>query len=401
MTHRLYYTDCYLRDFEAVVIERADDGRRVYLDRTAFYPTSGGQPFDTGRLGGIEVTDVVDEGERIAHLLAEPLPGQRARGQLDWPRRFDHMQQHTGQHLLSAVMADLFGYLTVGVYFGQETSTLDLETATITPAQVAAAEVRANEVVAQNRPVYVSFEDAESAAGLRKPSDRAGDLRIVTIKDLDRSACGGTHVLATGEIGAILIRKAERARKGVRLDFICGARAIRRARADHEILSRLTLDFSAAADELPGLMEAQRLELKEANSARKEIQVALDLSRARELYQQATPDATGIRRVVVREEGPLDSLRGVAQAFTSMPRAIFVGAVASPPAVILSASPDSGVDSAGVLKGLLASVGGRGGGSARFAQGILPGRAQLDTVVTSIGGASNEKRDLPRRHQRG
>jgi alanyl-tRNA synthetase len=386
MTRRLYYTDCYLRDFEAAVIDRADDGRRVYLDRTAFYPTSGGQPFDTGRLGGIEVTEVVDEGERIAHLLTEPLSGQRVRGQVDWPRRFDHMQQHTGQHLLSAVVAELFGFLTVGVHFGRETSTLDLEIGAFTPAQVTAVEARANEIVAENRPVYVSFEEAESVTGLRKPTDRAGDLRVVTIRDLDRSACGGTHVLATGEIGAILIRKVERSRKGIRLEFVCGARAIRRARGDHELLARLAAEFSSSADELPDLIEAQRQELKQASSARKEVQMALDLGRARELYRQAAPDATGIRRVVVREEGPLDTLRGVAQAFTSMPRAIFVGAVASPPAVMLSASPDSGVDSAGVLKGLLASVGGRGGGSARLAQGILPGRAQLETVVASIGG---------------
>jgi alanyl-tRNA synthetase len=386
MTRRLYYTDCYLRDFEAAVIDRADDGRRVYLDRTAFYPTSGGQPFDTGRLGGIEVTEVVDEGQRIAHLLTEPLSGQRVRGQVDWPRRFDHMQQHTGQHLLSAVVAELFGFLTVGVHFGRETSTLDLEIGAFTPAQVTAVEARANEIVAENRPVYVSFEEAESVTGLRKLSDRAGDLRVVTIRDLDRSACGGTHVLATGEIGAFLIRKVERSRQRLRLEFVCGARAIRRARGDHELLARLAAEFSSSADELPGLIEAQRQELKHASSARKEVQMALDLGRARELYRQAAPDATGIRRVVVREEGPLDTLRGVAQAFTSMPRAIFVGAVASPPAVMLSASPDSGVDSAGVLKGLLASVGGRGGGSARLAQGILPGRAQLETVVASIGG---------------
>src|SRR5919109_3913949 len=122
MTQRLYYTDSYLREFEAAVVDRTDDGRRVYLDRTAFYPTSGGQPFDTGRLGGIEVVDVVDEEDRIAHLLAEPLTSDHVVGELNWTRRFDHMQQHTGQHLLSAVLAELLGHATIGVHFGKESS---------------------------------------------------------------------------------------------------------------------------------------------------------------------------------------------------------------------------------------------------------------------------------------
>jgi alanyl-tRNA synthetase len=385
MTERLYYTDSYLKDFDAFVVERADDGRRIYLDRTAFYPTSGGQRFDTGRLGGIEVTDVVDEGERIAHVLASPLPDGPAVGQVDWSRRFDHMQQHTGQHLLSAVLADLFGYQTIAVHFGQETSTLDLETSKLTQDQVEQAEERTNQIVVENRAVEMSFEDAESAAGLRKPSDRGGTLRLITIRDIDRSACGGTHVRATGEIGAVLIRKGERVRKGIRLEFLCGGRAIRRARADHELLVQLASGFTCSAQELPQLVEAQGRELKEATSARRELQAALDLCRARELYLGAAPDAAGIRKVVVRETGePLEALRGLAQAYASMRMAIFVGTATTPPGVVLAASPDAGVDAAGLLKGLLATVGGRGGGSATLAQGIVPGRPQLEAVVASL-----------------
>jgi len=386
MTHRLYYTDSYLRDFEAAVIERSDDSRRIYLDQTAFYPTSGGQAFDVGQLGGIEVTDVVDEGERVAHLLAAPLTAQRARGQIDWNRRFDHMQQHTGQHLLSAVLAELTGHTTLGVHFGRESSTLDLDAAALTPAQAAKAEERANDIVVQNRAVEVGFEAAASASGLRKPTDRVGTLRVVTIQGLDRSACGGTHVRATGEIGPILIRKLDRVRTGVRVEFRCGGRAIRRARADYALLSGLAAEFSAAADELPRLIASLRDEIKEANATNRELQGELDLCRARELYTAAAPESTGIRRVTVQEDGPsVDSLRGLARAFISMPRAVFVGAVASPPAVVLAASADTGIDAASLLKSLLASVGGRGGGSARLAQGIVPGRAQLQTVVESLG----------------
>lgn len=387
MTHRLYYTDSYLREFEAAVVDRTDEGRRVYLDRTAFYPTSGGQPFDTGQLGGIEVTDVVDEGERIAHVLKSPLMADKAVGRVNWYRRFDHMQQHTGQHLLSAVLAELLGHMTVGVHFGREVSTLDLDAGGLSPEQAARVEARANEVVTENRPVWVSFEDADAAGTLRKASDRSGTLRIVTIHGLDRSACGGTHVRATGEIGAILVRKVERARKGIRVEFLCGTRAIRQARADQELLGRMATESSASTAELPALLEAQRSDLREANAARRDLQARVDAYRARELYAATVPDAMGVRHVTVRDEmESIDALRGLAQAFASMPKAVFVGSVVSPPAVLLAASPDSGIDAAGVLKNLLTSVGGRGGGSPTLAQGIVPGRSQLELVLASIQG---------------
>jgi alanyl-tRNA synthetase len=385
MTDRLYYTDAYLRTFDAVVVDRADNGFRVYLDQTAFYPTSGGQPFDTGLLGGIEVTDVEEEGERIAHVLAAPLPTNVAHGELDWTRRFDHMQQHTGQHLLSAVLADMFGYRTIGVHFGRHISTLDLETGALTQEQVDEAEQRANQIVVENRPVDVAFEDAASVTRLRKPSHREGTLRVVTIRGVDRSACGGTHVRATGEIGLISIRKVERIRKAMRIEFLCGARAVRRARSDQTLLSQLALEYSASAEELPQLIARQKEELKEAHSARREMQASLDLCRARELYAATAPDAGGIRRAIVRDSGEvLDSLRGLAQAYATLPMAIFVGAVSTPPSVVLAASTDARIDAAGILKGLLASVGGRGGGSAMLAQGVLPGRAQLDTLIASL-----------------
>jgi alanyl-tRNA synthetase len=386
MTQRLYYLDSYLKEFEAEVVDRAEDGRRIYLNQTAFYPTSGGQPFDTGELGGIEVKDVVDEGDRVAHLLATPLSANRVTGKVDWPRRVDHMQQHTGQHLLSAVLANLFGHQTTAVHFGRESSTLDLNSGTFAPEQVAQAVVAANAIVTQNRPVEVSFEDAEAATGLRKASERTGRLRIVMIRDLDRSACGGTHVRATGEVGAILIRKVERARKGVRLEFLCGQRAITLAHEDFVLLSRLASDLSSSLSELPQVIAAQRTELKEFAARSRENQEKLDLCRAQELYGATTPDAAGIRRVVVQQDASsLEELRGLASAFISLPMSIFVGTVVSPPSILLAASVDTGIDAAALLKSLLATVNGRGGGSARLAQGIVPGTAQLQEVLTALG----------------
>jgi alanyl-tRNA synthetase len=292
MTTRLYYTDAYLTTFDAAVVARADAGRRIYLDRTAFYPTSGGQPFDTGRLGGAAVVDVIDEGDRIAHVVESPVVGDRLAGAIDWARRFDHMQQHTGQHLLSAVIAEHFGHATVSVHFGRESTTLDLDTPGLGHAEIVEAEARANAAVTENRPVDVSFEEAAAAAaGLRKASDREGTLRIVSIRDLDRSACGGTHVRATGEIGAIAIRKVERVKQHVRLEFLCGLRAVRRARADADLLSVLATSHSAAAEELPALLEAQRTELKAGAAARRELEEAVAGYRARELHASTPPDA--------------------------------------------------------------------------------------------------------------
>ena len=208
MTNRLYYTDAYRTEFTANVIDRSQDGRRIYLDETAFYPTSGGQPHDVGTLGGIHVIDVIDEDDRIAHVLESPLAPTPAplHGMIDWSRRFDHMQQHTGQHLLSAVFEDLFGSKTISVHFGEDYSTLDVDAELVTRDEMIAAEQRANEIVAEARPVHMTFEDATAATDLRKPSDRPGTLRVVTIDRLDRSACGGTHVRNTAEIGAVLLR---------------------------------------------------------------------------------------------------------------------------------------------------------------------------------------------------
>jgi alanyl-tRNA synthetase len=370
MTERLYYHDAYLTRFDAAVVGRDDEGRRIYLDRTAFYPTSGGQPCDTGRLGGVSVMDVVDQGDRIAHLLAGPLAGARVAGEVDWPRRYDHMQQHPGQHLLSAVIADRFGAATVSVHFGRESSTLDLETGGLTHHQAVEAEALANVAVTENRPVRVSFEAAATAAGLRKPPDRVGTLRIVTIEGLDRSACGGTHVRATGEIGFVALRKVERVKQLVRLEFYCGARAARRTRVETDLLTTLANSQSAAPEDLPGLMESQRAELKAGAAARRDLEEELAGYRARELYAAATPDGHGLRLTVLREVGgSVDRLRTVAQAYGTLPGGVFVGALTAPATIVVATAADSGVDAARALRAGLEAAGGRGGGNPRLAQG--------------------------------
>ena len=339
MTDRLYYHDSSLLAFDATIIERADEGRRVYLDRTAFYPTSGGQPHDTGTLGGVAVVDVIDEDRRIAHLLAAPVANDRVTGQVDSARRRDHMEQHTGQHLLSAVFDDLFGARTVSVHFGADSATIDLAAGALSPTQIQKAEARANDLVRENRPVTVNFEDAATAQGLRKPSDRQGLIRIVTIAEIDRSACGGTHVSATGAIGSIHIRKVERAKQLVRAEFLCGGRAVARSRAEYDLLASLATARSAAVTELPALLDKERADLKAAVAARRESEERTARYRAAELYAAATPRGSGIRWLVERlADGSAEALRPLAQAVTALQKAVMVGTIDSPPSLIIATS---------------------------------------------------------------
>lgn len=392
-TTRLYYDDSYLTQFEADIVEQAEGGLRVYLDRTAFYPTSGGQPFDTGWLAvpgdapgaGSEVVDVIDEGERIAHVLARPVQGSRVAGRVHFARRFDHMQQHSGQHLLSAVFQELTGLGTIGVHFGDVVATLDLE-GTPTDDQLVAVEARANALVFENRTVRAAIE--EQAQGLRKASTREGPLRIVSIGDLDRSACGGTHVRATGEIGAVLLRRTERVRKATRVEFVCGARAIQRARADQRALSQLGALLSTGLDQVPEVVGARLAELKETSAALREARTALAAQRALELYRAAAPgaDATGgVHWHVERHASiSIDELRGLGQAYAALPRAVFLGVSESSAQILLATSEDSGLHAGNTLKAALAAAQGKGGGSPRLAQGSAGDRAALDRVLEEL-----------------
>ena len=389
MTDRLYYADAYCARFGARVTSRAEDGRRVYLDRSAFYPTSGGQRHDLGTLGGVAVTDVVDEDDRVAHVLAAPLDADEVEGVVDWPRRWDHMQQHTGQHLLSAIGADRFGWETVSVHFGAESSTIDFGVESIAPETLQELERLANAGVTENRPVTVTFEEAEMATGLRKPSDRGGVLRIVSIEGIDRSACGGTHVRATGEIGAIVLRRVEKVRKATRVEFLCGMRAIARVRGEYDVLARLANGLSCSIDELPTLVPAQAEQLRALENDRRRLEGEVNAARARDVHAALPPGDDGVRRLLERRAGgKVDDARALALAFAALPKGVVAVAVAAPPAILVAASDDSGVDAGRLLKEALGAVGGRGGGSARLAQGTVPDAAALETVIAALGFTS-------------
>ncbi len=380
MTERLYYQDCYLREFQARVVETAEDGRRVYLDRTAFYPTSGGQPFDLGTLGGVALREVIDEEDRIAHLLDAPLGATEVQGLIDWPRRYDHMQQHTGQHLLSAVLEELFKIRTVSFHLGVESSTIDVEAPSLTPEQIERAEDRCAEVVAQARPIQITFEDASADLDLRKASTRTGTLRIVTIENLDRSACGGTHVRSSSEIGMVLTGKTEKIRGITRLEFVCGNRALRRARTDNRLLAAIGRALSVPPEQTPDLLAGLIEKNKSLEKTAQRLATELARREGKELYLATTPSPDGIRRTIQR--GPMDdAMRARAQAFvSSLPageKAVFLAVCDQPPSLLLAASADSGVHAGDRVKAAVTAFHGRGGGNAQLAQGSVPDSAAL------------------------
>jgi alanyl-tRNA synthetase len=295
------------------------------------------------------------------------------------------MQQHTGQHLLSAVFAELFSLRTVGFHLGAETSNIDLEGGPVEPRTVLEAERRANQAVFENCPVDVQFENAAEADGLRKPSERQGVLRIVSIRGIDRSACGGTHVRSTGEIGAALIRKVEKVRQSVRVEFLCGGRAVRRARADFDALLKAAQMFSASLDEVPAAVAAHLETARSGEKARRKLELDLAAFQGRELYHATAPGPDGVRRVSQRQDrGNLEELRALAQNFTAQPKAVFVAALADPPSLLLAASEDAGLDAGKLLKTALAEVDGRGGGNARIAQGSVATVDLLDRAIHRI-----------------
>ena len=382
-TERLYYTDSYLRSFNARVIRTSDDARVVYLDRTAFYPSSGGQPFDKGTIAGVPVEDVIDEDDVIAHRLAGSVAGGEVECAVDWKRRFEHMQQHTGQHLLSAVLANLFGWQTLSFHMGEVASTIDLATPAIDRKHMVVAEQRAAELIAENRPVSITTEDAASAQGLRKDTERTGAIRVVSIEGLDRSACGGTHVRATGEIGCVLIRGSEKIRGNVRIEFVCGLRADARARADYDALTSIARSFSANVDDTPALVQAAVERAAELDKSNRRLSSELAAFRGRALYDETKPNSDGLR--LVTQAAVLgDEIRTEAQAFVARPKSAYIAFQESPASVLVACSADSGKHAGNAIKEIVSARGGRGGGSAVIAQASVPAGVSIAEIVDQL-----------------
>jgi len=393
---RLYYTDAYLVEFDAVVreVQPKDDTWIVTLDRTAFYPTSGGQPFDLGTIDQAHVTDVVDrEDGGIAHVVDRALePGSRVRGHVDWGRRFDHMQQHTGQHLLSAAFEHEAGAKTVSFHLGASASTIDLHKE-LSAEQIVRVEDAANRVLWEDREVCVRFVTASEAAKLplRKEPARDGELRLIEIKDYDLSACGGTHVGRTGAIGMIAVSGFERFKGGLRVEFLCGARALRSYRALTTAVDGSVRLLSVLPDELPSAIE----KLQTGGRAQQKAQDALFERLA--VHEAASLVAAGQKigdRTFVGAAVPgwdAAGLKKLAASAASRPATVAVLLTTeSPSLVVIARSQDLTFDTGAVLKKLIERFGGKGGGKGSMAQGGgLTGepRAILDLARELVSSA--------------
>lgn len=372
---RLYYTDAYLIEFDAVVRDVVAKGDRwvAILDRTAFYPASGGQPFDTGTLGEAKVVEVFDQEDgTVGHLIDRTLEkNSRVRGHIDWDRRFDHMQQHTGQHLLSAAFERELSAKTVSFHLGTSSATIDLDKELFSD-QIANAEAAANTVLWEDREVCVKFLTAHEAAKLplRKEPARSGDVRIIEIKDYDMSACGGTHVRRTGAIGIIGIVGAERFKGGMRVEFVCGSRALRAYRALRDAVTGGVRLLSVLPDELPSAIE----KLQTASRAQQKSQEALHerLAAHEAAALAAKGQKIGSFRLVAEALSGWDAngLKKLASSITATPGFVAVLVTSETPSLIVVArSQDVSIDTGDILRKLIDRFGGKGGGKGAMAQG--------------------------------
>ena len=398
MTDRLYYHDSFLYNFDAEVCSLVESPRpAVILDRTAFYPTSGGQIHDTGWLAFADakfrVTEVADTDDgHVVHYLEAPLkgvqPGTRVRGEIDTARRRDHMQQHSAQHVLSAAFVRLFNMPTVSFHMADEYCSIDLDSPSLGKEQVESAERLANEIILENRPVDLRFVTRDEAAtlGLRKlPPTERDQLRLIDIHDFDLTACGGTHVNRTGQIGGICLRRTEKVRQGYRVEFVAGGRAVATARRDFNTLTEIAALFSAHIYDGP---QHARKSLDEIRSLRKQIEQSQDelaAAQAATLLAE-TPESHG-RKLVVRtfSDRDLNFLKLLGQKLTRQsPAVIALLATESPqPALVFAQSAGQPHDMGKLLKETMAKLGGRGGGSKDLAQGGAPTAQGLDAALTT------------------
>jgi alanyl-tRNA synthetase len=386
LTTKLYWQDPYLRSFDAAVVSRGElqGNPTVVLDRTAFYATSGGQPHDVGALNGVPVVDVIEQGGDVVHVLGGPLADDAVHGEIDWQRRFDHMQQHTGQHILSQALVQVAGAETVSFHLSADSVTVDVHVPALTPEQVAAAERLANQVVTSTRPVSISEHRADEigSLGLRKQPDVEGTLRVVDVAAFDRCACGGTHVRNSGEVGLIHIARCEPQRGNTRVEFLCGWRALRDYAARDALLRGLARDLSVGWAELPERI-ARLGEQEEA--ARKTVEAL----RVRLLDSElpglaASAEQRGGYRLLVRvlEGYDAGNMRYIAQQLLQQSGLVVLLGITEPAVQFcFGRSADLDIDMHRLLRQAGEPLNARGGGRPHLAQGGGIAPADLATLL--------------------
>jgi alanyl-tRNA synthetase len=392
MTDRLYYTNSYTTQFTAHIIEHLTlDGRpAIILDRTCFYPTGGGQPHDTGILNGVIVVEVQvrDEDGAVLHILNSPLAGETVDGVVDWSRRFDHMQQHTGQHILTQAFVEVADAKTVGFHLSPDSVTIDMDKASLSDQVISEAELLANRIVQENRSVTARLRDANDVEDVRirrLPKHLLTEgLRVIDIDGFDATACGGTHVAHTGEIGLIKVLKLEKRGDKIRVEFRCGGRALNDYQGKHRVISQLANEMNSRYEEVPDNVAKLRTELKAAQTALKETREFLIDYEAVKLLADAEQQ-NGFRLIQAIFEGrDTGELKLLASKLTASPGIVaLLGSAGEKAQLIFARSDDLPYDMNALLKQAVAAFGGRGGGQPAMAQGggFPADRTRLENVL--------------------
>jgi len=398
-TRRLYYEDSFLKEFTARVVycevlppdvKGGIPGTAwgLLLDRTAFYPTSGGQPHDLGKICDANVLDVRDEGEEILHVVDRRPADPDVDCCIHWPRRFDHMQQHTGQHLLSAMFQERYGRSTVSFHLGSEVCTIDLRGPEPTEEILEGAERAANQIIFEDRAVTIRFGTAGelSRLGVRKEVDREGMLRAIEIEGVELQPCGGTHVRSTGQIGIVLARRCTKIRQDWRVEFVCGGRAERAALRDFQLLRQVAEKLSCAPEDV--VSSASRA-LAERDANFKKIRALLERladAEAGLALQAAAADGNGVRIVSRAFENVAPEYLGFfGTAITKTEKTAALIGLANGGDLLFAQHPSLGKDMNTLLKQVFEKLGGKGGGARDFARGKLANASQVESALALAG----------------
>jgi alanyl-tRNA synthetase len=395
-TIKLYHENAYIKDFTANITKVTplfDNRWAILLDRTAFYPTSGGQSFDSGFLDDLPVIDVQEDGEEVVHIVETQPNTSQVQGHIHWTRRFDHMQQHSGQHILSGAFYSALKANTVSFHLGAESSQIDLDLETVTPENLQAVENAANHIVFSAKPIHTHWvnQDTIHHFPLRKlPAKDFSEIRLVEIADFDYSACCGTHVTNTGEIGLIKIRSWERKNNGTRIDFVCGWRGLKDYQQKNVILQQISSCISLP---IPAIFQGIERQLIKAEIIAKELAaVKQELHRnlAATLHQQG--ELIGSHKLIVHTltNATPNEVNNLAKELVSTPHLIAliagINAEQSKAHLVFSASSDVCLAMNQELKKILPLLDGKGGGSAQTAQG---GGSKIDQLPAALALATD------------
>ncbi|MGD2245092.1 MAG: alanine--tRNA ligase-related protein [Candidatus Aminicenantes bacterium] len=395
-TKRLYFDDPYRAEFEAKVVERIIYKQKpaLILDQTCFYPESGGQPSDRGTLNSVKVLDVQEDNGKILHVVEEDITADEVKGRIDWERRFDHMQQHAGQHVLSQSLHELLQAGTLSFHLGEESSTVEIDRRKISDEETNRVEERANALIFEDREIknYFASEEDVKRIPLRRPPQKTGLIRVVEVADFDFSACGGTHPRRTGEIGLIKILKWERIRGHIRCEFVCGRRALLDYSLKNAILRRIAGQFTVSEKEVPSSIAKLSADYKDQKKKIKKIQEKLSRVEA----QQKIRGAQGQIISDVFSGRTVDEIRFLALNIIKNGEyvVLFGVRIEDRGHLVLASSEKLGIDMRELIPVVSPLVEGRGGGSPSLVE-IFAGKAEniekaldkaYDYISTRSGG---------------